>query len=66
MGRDLAKAMTSPGHADLQRTWKEVASNSLTWICWKKEEFGIKMGGGSHSSSPWACQASSLSYVTGL
>jgi len=47
-------------------TWKEVASNSLTWICWKKEEFGIKMGDRIDSSSPWACQASSLSYVTGL
>ena len=62
----MAKAMTPPGHADFQRTWKEVTSNSLTWICRKNEEFDIKMGDRSHSSSPWPCRASSLSYVKGL
>lgn len=61
----MATAMTPLEHEDFQRTWKEVASHSLTWICWKKEEYGIKMGDGSNSS-PWACQASSLSYVIGL
>uniref|UniRef100_A0ABI7WFC2 G-protein coupled receptors family 2 profile 2 domain-containing protein n=1 Tax=Felis catus TaxID=9685 RepID=A0ABI7WFC2_FELCA len=41
------------------------ASNSLTWICWKKE-FGIKMWDRSDSFFPWAWQTSSSSCVTGL
>lgn len=36
--------MISPWGMQIFRgIWNEGASNSLMWICWKQEEFGIKM-----------------------
>lgn len=70
-GKRLVQGHDPLGRADLltevfRGTWKEVASSSLRWVCWKKERFGFKLWGTSNSFSPWAFQRSSLSCVIEL